>query len=111
MEKSNSSIPTSTVTRNLSDFIGDDQNLYQALRIISKRSNQLSSELKIELAKKLEEFASYTDNLEEVFENREQIEISKYYEKLPKSVLVAIEEYLEGKIYHRVPEEEQKDLV
>jgi hypothetical protein len=71
---------------------------------MSKRSNQLSTELKIELTAKLEEFASTTDNLEEIFENREQIEISRFYERLPKPVAMAIQEFLEEKIYYRDPE-------
>ncbi len=96
-KKTNAS--TNTITRNLSDFqIGTD-NIYEAIAIISKRANQIGSEIKEELNKKLQEFASYTDNLEEIFENREQIEISKFYEKLPKPTLIAIQELLEDKIY------------
>ncbi len=71
---------------------------------MSKRSNQLSVDLKIELTAKLEEFASSTDNLEEIFENREQIEISRFYERLPKPVAMAIQEFLEEKVYYRDPE-------
>jgi BioD-like phosphotransacetylase family protein len=76
--------------------------------IISKRANQISVEMKEELNKKLQEFASYTDNLEEVFENREQIEISKFYERLPKPSLLAAQEFIEGKIYYRNPAKDKQ---
>ena len=78
--------------------------------IIGKRANQISVEIKNDLSKKLAEFASYTDNMEEVFENREQIEISRYYEKLPKPDLIATQEYIEGKIYYRNPAKEKEKL-
>ena len=78
--------------------------------IIGKRANQISVEIKSDLSKKLSEFASYNDNLEEVFENREQIEISRYYEKLPKPTLIATQEYVEGKIYYRNPAKEKEKL-
>lgn len=94
----------STITRNQIDLDNKTQNIYETLAIIGKRSNQISTEIKEELNKKLEEFASYTDNLEEIFENREQIEISKFYERLPKASLIAIQEYLEDKIYYRNPD-------
>ena len=92
-----------TITRNKTDIDVKTGNLYEAISIIGKRANQISSEIKEELNKKLEEFASYTDNLEEVFENREQIEISKFYEKLPKASLIALQEFLEDKMYIRNP--------
>ena len=95
---------SSTITRNQIDLDHETLNIYETLSIIGKRSNQISTEIKEELNKKLEEFASYTDNLEEIFENREQIEISKFYERLPKATLIAIQEYLEDKIYHRNPD-------
>ncbi|RLD62414.1 MAG: RNA polymerase Rpb6 [Bacteroidetes bacterium] len=97
----------STITRNQIDLDHETLNIYETLTIISRRSNQISTEIKEELNKKLEEFASYTDNLEEIFENREQIEISKFYERLPKSTLIAIQEYLEDKIYHRNPDQDK----
>ncbi len=78
--------------------------------IIGKRSNQIAAEMKSDLSKKLQEFASYNDNLEEVFENREQIEISRYYEKLPKATLIATQEYLEEKVYFRNPAKEKEKL-
>ena len=86
----------------------ETKNIYEAIVMMSKRSNQLSVELKEELTQKLQEFASTTDNLEEIFENREQIEISRFYERLPKPVAIAIEELLEGKIYSRNPETEEE---
>lgn len=90
----------STVTRDTVKFEAqtEENNIYEAIVAMSKRSNQISSELKEELVSKLQEFASSTDNLEEIFENREQIEISKFYEKLPKSVAISMSEMLDGKI-------------
>ncbi len=96
--------PTTTVTRNLDQLTKDTDNIYETVIIVSRRANQISVEMKQELNKKLEEFASFTDNLEEVFENREQIEISKYYERLPKPTLIALEELEQGKIFYRNPE-------
>ncbi len=98
------SAPVSTITRNQIDLDADTGNIYESIVTISRRANQISAEIKSELSTKLEEFASYTDNLEEIFENREQIEISKYYERLPKPSLIAIQEFLENKIYSRKPE-------
>lgn len=92
-----------TTTRDLRDLDSKTGNLYESIAIVSKRANQISSEMKEELTNKLAEFASHTDNLEEIFENREQIEISKYYERLPKPSLIAINEFLEDKIYYRNP--------
>lgn len=94
---------SSTVTRDIRKFDGPTGNIYEAVAIISKRANQISSEMKEELSSKLAEFASHSDNLEEIFENREQIEISKFYEKLPKPSLIAVQEYLEDKTYYRNP--------
>lgn len=101
--------PNTTVIRNIQDLSDKTGNLYASLAIISKRSNQLAIQIKEELNAKLEEFASETDNLEEVFENREQIEISKYYEQLPKPTLLATQEFMEDKVYHRIPAREQQD--
>ena len=88
-----------TVTRNLSDLEQKAENIYEAVVLAAKRANQISVELKEELNQKLEEFANYTDNLEEVFENREQIEISKFYERLPKPSLIALDELEHDKIH------------
>ncbi|MHB8207607.1 DNA-directed RNA polymerase subunit omega [Mucilaginibacter sp. L196] len=101
-------VASSTVTRDLRELDIETGNIYESIVIMSKRANQLSNNIKEELHAKLSEFASSNDNLEEIFENREQIEISKYYEKLPKSTLVAVQEFLDGKVYHRNPAKEQQ---
>ena len=100
-------VASSTITRDLRELDIKTDNIYESLVIMSKRANQISNNIKEELHQKLSEFASSNDNLEEVFENREQIEISKYYEKLPKPSLVAVQEFLEDKIYYRNPAKEQ----
>lgn len=97
---------STTVTRNIPDFDRKTGNVYETLVVISKRANQIANEMKEELNSKLSEFNSTTDNLEEIFENREQIEISKYYERLPKPTLIAVQEYTENKIYYRNPSKE-----
>jgi|UniRef100_UPI00404A5F3A DNA-directed RNA polymerase subunit K/omega len=101
MSFKNMNAERSTITRNTIDLEQDTNNIYESIVVMAKRANQISSTMKEELTAKLQEFASSTDNLEEIFENREQIEISRYYEKLPKSVAVAIEEKMEGQIYVR----------
>lgn len=106
MDYKKSKAPTNTVTRNIMDLADPTGNIYESVAIIAKRANQISSEIKQDLSKKLSEFASYNDSLEEVFENREQIEISRYYEKLPKPTLLATEEFTEGNIYYRDPVKE-----
>ncbi|MBI9042058.1 DNA-directed RNA polymerase subunit omega [Lutibacter sp.] len=108
MEYKNTKAPTSTITYDKNKIEAPTDNIYEAITIIAKRADQISSDLKNELIEKLEEFATYTDSLDEVFENKEQIEVSKYYEKLPKSTAIAVQEWLDGKIYHRNPEETQK---
>ena len=90
MDYKKSKAPVNTVTRNIMDLCEDTGNIYESVAIISKRANQISLQIKDDLSKKLAEFASYNDSLEEVFENREQIEISRYYEKLPKPSLLAV---------------------
>jgi DNA-directed RNA polymerase subunit K/omega len=107
MSNIKSSIPNTTVTRNVNDLDQSTDNIYESLVIISKRANQVSNNMKEELHGKLAEFASSNDNLEEIFENREQIEISKHYERLPKPSLIAMDEFLNGKVYHRNPSKEQ----
>ncbi|MBB6113095.1 MULTISPECIES: DNA-directed RNA polymerase subunit omega [Mucilaginibacter] len=99
-------VASSTVTRDLRELDVNTNNIYESLVIMSKRANQISNNIKEELHQKLSEFASSNDNLEEVFENREQIEISKYYEKLPKPSLVAVQEFLDDKVYYRNPTKE-----
>ena len=108
MDYKKTNAASSTITRNIKDFDRETENIYESLVIASKRSNQIALELKEELNKKLDEFASYSDNLEEIFENREQIEISKFYEKLPKPTLIALQEFLEKKIEYRNAD---KDLI
>lgn len=101
-------IPNSTVTRDVRELDKTTDNIYESIVIISKRANQIANNLKEELHGKLAEFASSNDNLEEVFENREQIEISSYYERLPKAVNIAMDEFLNDKIYFRNPAKENK---
>ena len=110
MDYRKSNAPTNTVTRNLMELCEDTGNIYETVSIIGKRANQIAAEMKNDLSKKLQEFASYNDNLEEVFENRGQIEISRYYEKLPKPTLIATQEYIEGKVYYRNPAKEKEKL-
>ena len=97
-------VPVNTITRNLAYFAAPTGNVYESVMIIAKRSNQIAADIKQELNHKLEEFSNYADTLEETFENREQIEISKYYERLPKPVLIATKEFQDGKIYYRKAE-------
>ena len=99
--KINKQVPTNTITRDLSEIAKETGNVYEATVIIAKRANQIASEVKQELSSKLEEFSNYADTLKETFENKEQIEISKYYEKLPKPTLIATDEYLNHEIYFR----------
>lgn len=94
-------IPNNTVTRKLVDFDQETGNVYKSINIISRRANQIASELKAELNRKLADFSSPTDTMEETFENREQIEISRFYERLPKPTIIATEEFLDGEIYYR----------
>ena len=98
----------STVTRDIRLFDEPTGNLYEAVAIIAKRANQISIEMKEELQGKLSEFSTNNDNLEEIFENREQIEISKHYEKLPKSTLIAVQEFIENNTYYRNPSKENQ---
>ncbi|MAX78596.1 MAG: RNA polymerase Rpb6 [Crocinitomicaceae bacterium] len=93
----------STITRNIREISKPTGNIYEAIAVVAKRADQISIEMKEELTSKLEEFASHTDNLEEIFENREQIEISKFYERLPKPTAISMEEFMNGEIYFRNP--------
>lgn len=101
MNPKKGNIPTNTITRNLVDIDAPTNNIYESLNVISRRANQLGAQIKKELKQKLDEFANLNDNLEETFENKEQIEISTYYERLPKAVLVATEEFLKGELVIR----------
>jgi DNA-directed RNA polymerase subunit K/omega len=107
MSFKNSKAERTTITRDIKDIEDVTGNIYQSLILTSKRANQLNVELKEELTAKLQEFATSTDNLEEIFENREQIEISRFYEKLPKPVSMALDELLKDNIYYRIPEEDK----
>ena len=98
---------TTTETRNLSDLAENVGNIYETVKILGKRANQISVVMKQDLDAKLLEFASYSDNLEEVFENHEQIEISRFYEKLPKPTLLAIDELEHDEVYSRNPDREK----
>jgi DNA-directed RNA polymerase subunit K/omega len=97
---------TTAVTRRMRDFSKGTGNIYETVAILSKRANQVSLEIKEELNKKISEFATSNDNLEEVFENREQIEIAKFYEKLSKPTLIAVYEFLNDQVYFRNPSKE-----
>jgi DNA-directed RNA polymerase subunit K/omega len=108
MDYKKTNAEATTATRDLRELDAKTENIYESIAIISKRANQIGAEIKEELTNKLAEFASNTDNLEEIFENREQIEISKFYERLPKPSLIAIQEFLDDKIYHRNPLTEVK---
>ena len=108
MDYKKSNAPTNTVTRDMQDFRDKTGNVYESIAIMGKRANQIAVEIKDELKKKLEEFSSSSDNLEEVFENREQIEISRFYERLPKPTLIAAQEFAEDQVYFRNPLKENK---
>lgn len=104
----NSTAAKTTITRNtLELFEKVDNNLFETIVLLTKRSNQIAREMKEELTQKLEEFGGNSDNLEEIFENREQIEISKHYERLPKPHSIAIQELLDGALHYRYPEEDK----
>ncbi len=105
MDYKRTKAPLTTVTRDLEANDRETGNIYEAVMVVARRANQISVEMKQELNQKLEEFASYTDNLEEVFENPEQIEISKYFERLPKPSLIALQEMDDQNIYHRINED------
>jgi DNA-directed RNA polymerase subunit K/omega len=104
MDYKKTKAPLTTVTRNLNDLDKETDNIYQTVMVAAKRANQISVEMKLELNRKLEEFASYTDNLEEVFENPEQIEISKFFERLPKPSLISLQELTDDQVYFRINE-------
>lgn len=104
MDYKKTKAPLTTVTRNLNELDTGTDNIYETVMVAAKRANQISVEMKLELNRKLEEFASYTDNLEEVFENPEQIEISKFFERLPKPSLISLQELTDDQIYFRINE-------
>ena len=100
-------IETTTITRNMEELNAPTNNIYETVSIIAKRANQIGQEIKEELNSKIEEFAAPSDNLEEVFENREQIELAKYYENLPKPTLIATNEFIKDQIFFRNPNKEK----
>ena len=99
--------PTTTISRDMNAMSEEIGNVYETVMVIAKRANQISAEIKSEIDKKLQDFGNTSENIEEVFENREQIEISRYFEKLPKPVLMATQEFIEGKVYYRNPLKEK----
>jgi DNA-directed RNA polymerase subunit K/omega len=101
MDIKNTAAPSTTITYNKNEVDEQTGNIYEAISVISKRATQINTEMKNELVEKLEEFATFNDSLEEVFENKEQIEVSKFYEKLPKPHAIAVEEWLSEKVYYR----------
>ena len=109
MDYKKTNAPTTTVTQDVLDLCEDTGNIYESVAIIAKRANQIGVDLKTELSKKLQEFASTNDSLDEIFENREQIEISRFYEKLPKPSLIATQEFRDGKIYYCNPAKDTQD--
>ena len=108
MDYKNTDAALTTVTYDKRKIEAPTDNIYEAITVIAKRAQQINNDLKSELIEKLEEFATYTDSLDEVFENKEQIEVSKFYERLPKPTAIAVQEWLEGKIYYRNPEDSQE---
>lgn len=109
MDLKKTNAPVNTVTYDRNQIDEPTENIYQSISIISRRAEQINTEIKKELIDKLEEFATYNDSLEEIFENKEQIEVSKFYEKLPKPHALAVQEWLTDKIYFRNTEEETQE--
>lgn len=107
MDFKKTNAPTNTVTRDIVELSKDTGNIYETVAIIGKRANQISVAMKEELTRKLQEFGSSQDNLEEIFENEEQIQISRYYERLPKPTLIATQDFIDDKIYYRNPNREK----
>jgi DNA-directed RNA polymerase subunit K/omega len=110
MDYRKTATPENTITRDMMSMSEETGNVYETVRIIGKRANEISVEIKQDLGKKLQEFSTAADSLEEIFENREQIEISRYFERLPKSSLIATQEFLDREIYYRNPAKEKDKL-
>jgi DNA-directed RNA polymerase subunit K/omega len=110
MDYKKTNAPANTVTRDMISLAERTGNVYEIVRIIGKRSNEISTEIKHELERKLQEFSSCTDSLDEIFENREQIEISRYFERLPKPTLIASQEFVDGEVYYRNPTKEKNKI-
>ncbi|HIE44810.1 MAG TPA: hypothetical protein EYP87_01235 [Flavobacteriaceae bacterium] len=109
MDYKKSNAANSTITYDKNKIAEPTNNIYEAIAIIAKRATQINGDLRSELVDKLDEFATHNDSLEEIFENKEQIEVSKFYERLPKPTALAVEEWLNGEIYHRNPEDTQNE--
>lgn len=107
LKKTNAPVSTITYDRNIVD--ASTNNIYEAIAVIAKRSEQINTDIRRELVDKLEEFATYNDSLEEIFENKEQIEVSKFYEKLPKPHALAVQEWLDNKIYYRNTDDDVRE--
>jgi len=99
-----------TITRNTALFSEGTENIYETVAVLSKRANQISTEMKRELHKKIEEFSSTIDTMDEIYENREQIEVVRHYELMPKPTLKATQEYLDNELYYRNPAKEDKNM-
>lgn len=110
MDFKKSNTPLTTVTRDMIELSEDTGNVYETVCIIAKRANQIATQMKSDLEKKLAEYAPYNDNLEEISENREQIEISKYYERLPKPTLIATQEYIDHKLEYRMTNKSRENI-
>ena len=110
MDYKRTTAPDNTVTRDMIQMAEETGNVYETVRIIAKRANQISVDMKQDLERKLQEFTSHNDSLEEIFENREQIEISRYFERIPKPSLIASEEFLNDEVYYRNPAKEKDKL-
>ncbi|OZV66436.1 hypothetical protein CA834_14385 [Winogradskyella aurantia] len=108
MDLKKTDAPVTTVTYNRNEIDAPTDNIYEAISVIAKRAEQINTDIRRELIDKLDEFATYNDSLEEIFENKEQIEVSKFYEKLPKPHALAVKEWLDDKIYHRNTEDTQE---
>jgi DNA-directed RNA polymerase subunit K/omega len=110
MDYKKSLAPSNTVTRDMMRLSEKTGNVYETVRIIGKRANEVAMDIKEDLDKKLQEFISFTDSLEEIFENREQIEISRHFERIQKPTLIAAQEFVDGEIYYRNPAKERANL-
>lgn len=110
MDYKKSNTPLTTVTRDMIELSKNTGNVYETVSIIARRANQIAAQMKTDLEKKLQEFAPYNDTLEEISENREQIEISRYYERLPKPTLIATQEYIDDKLFYHKSNKDRSNL-
>lgn len=109
MDLKKTNAPISSVTYDRNEIDEPTGNIYEAISVISRRAEQINTDIRRELVDKLEEFATFNDSLEEIFENKEQIEVSKFYEKLPKPHALAVQEWLNDKIYYRNTEDDANE--